>query len=423
MMTNSFLSILRLPLRYHFFGSFAIVLTVLAVMAVRLADRQNFATSELYQEVTQRWGTPIEQPVPSVRYVESGTVFNRLESLPLAGQKVRVDAAMNYRKRGLVYFSGFDFRFDGAYRLRNDRGKTLDLVFVFPLSMIRDQVLLSDLRFEVGGEAQPVELADGRDRLRWTGRLQEGEEIEIDIAFRGRGLDSFVYRLDPALPVRDFSFELAIAGDRGFDYAAGVLPAAEVAESAEETVLTWRYDSLESGVSVGAILPAEEAWDAVLLQMLRHGLAAFLLFFASLIALFERFSVKPRFFQMYLLAAGWAFFYVLLPYLAALVHFYAAWLLSAALVGALLTRFLVALTERRAAPWVAALLAASLVIPTLAVVLRGYTGLIYTLEILVLLAVLMNRATRPEIAEAVDRLLDPPAPPLTSSPSTENSHA
>lgn len=413
---------LLLPARYHFFGSLAIVLLVLLVMAVRIADRQSFADGELYRQVAERWGAPIDQPVPSVRYVESGSVFNHLEALPLASQRVRVDAAMNYRKRGLVYFSGFDFDFDGRYTLRNDRGKTIDVVFVLPLPMIKNQVLLSDLSFEVGGESQKVELAAGRDRLQWSGRLADGEETKIAIAFRGRGLNRFTYRLDPSLPVRDFSFELAITGGRGYDYASGVMPAVEAREEGESTVLAWHYDALESGVPVGAILPSEEAWDAVVLKMLAHATPAFLLFFAGLVAIFETYRVRPRVYQMYLLAAGWAFFYVLLPYLGAFLHFYLAWAVSIAVVGALLASFAARLVGPGARRYTLAALAPSLLVPSLAVMLQGYTGLIYTVEILAILVVLMRFATRPDIVEALDDLLKPDVP-AQSSDLPESLHA
>ncbi len=399
--------VFKLLIRFHFFGSLAIVLLASAVMAFRIADRFHFASGELHRDVTERWGAPIEQPVPSVRFVESGSVFNRLESLPLARQEVRVDAEMSYRKRGLVYFSGFDFTFNGSYRLHNDQGKTIDLVFVFPLQMIKDRVLLSDLSFRVDGELAEAELGEDRRRLQWTGRLADGEAVDIDIELRGRGLDSFTYRLDPELPVRDFTFQMHIRGGDGFDYRPGVLPATEVTETDHETVLAWSYDSLESGVAVGAVLPSVKAFDDMILQMIRHGLVAFLVFFASAAALFERFGVRPRFYQSYLLAAGWAFFYVLLPYLAAFVHFYLAYGISLVLIVGLLHRFLVGLAGALARRPAALVLLCSLVVPTFALVMRGYTGLIYTLELLVMLGVLLHQMIRPEVVAAIDEVLAP----------------
>src|SRR5207237_4029163 len=134
---------------------------------------------------------PIDQPAPSVRYVESGAVFNALTPLPLGSQHVSLEARMNYRKRGLVSFSGFDFDFHGAYAAKNPTARDIDAVFVFPLGTQRNQVMLSDLRFRVNGADVPVGVAEESDKLVWTGRLAPGEELAVDIAFRGRGLDGY----------------------------------------------------------------------------------------------------------------------------------------------------------------------------------------------------------------------------------------
>ena len=56
-------------------------------------------------------------------------------------------------------------------------------------------------------------------------------------------------------------------------------------------------------------------------------------------------------------------------------------------------------------PAIAGLLAAFLIVPTLAVVLEGYTGLIYTLEIAVGLGVLMALSVRPELRAVLAELV------------------
>ena len=40
----------KLPWRYHFFGSFAIVLAVAGVISTHIADRSTFANSEIHGE-------------------------------------------------------------------------------------------------------------------------------------------------------------------------------------------------------------------------------------------------------------------------------------------------------------------------------------------------------------------------------------
>src|SRR5262245_50201446 len=68
----------RLAGRYHVWGSVLIVLIICWVVAQQVGDRRNFANSELYRDVMERWGAPIAQPMPSVRMVPSGAVFTRL---------------------------------------------------------------------------------------------------------------------------------------------------------------------------------------------------------------------------------------------------------------------------------------------------------------------------------------------------------
>ena len=107
--------------------------------------------SELRQDVMERWGAPITQPAPSVRYVESGSVFNTLQALPLDRQAITLDADMNYRKRGLVYFSGFEFRFRGLYGISNPEPHAIDVVFVFHVHAEKNRILLSDRTFLING--------------------------------------------------------------------------------------------------------------------------------------------------------------------------------------------------------------------------------------------------------------------------------
>jgi hypothetical protein len=140
-----------------------------------------------------------------------------------------VDATMNYRKRGLRYFSGFDFDFTGNYSVANTRPHDIDVAFVFPIEMDKAQVLLSDLQFLVDGQPAPLEMGEQRNRLVWTGRIDKGAERQFTIRYRARGLDSFLYRLDPSLPANDVKLHVGVVGGDNFDYPAGALSASSVA--------------------------------------------------------------------------------------------------------------------------------------------------------------------------------------------------
>jgi len=389
--------VVKLLFRQHFFGSFAIVAAVTAVLTFRVTDRGGFATSELHGDVIDRWGAPIAQAMPSVRFVPSGAVFNTLTPLPLSSQRLRIDATMNYRKRGLVYFSGFDFTLDGTFVVKNDEGRAIDAVFVLPIQLATNKVMLSDLVFEVDARTVAVSLAEGADKLVWTGRLLAEQQITFHVGFRGRGLDSFVYRLDPSARVRDFELALSIAGGHNIDYPDGVAPASETRTEGDRVRMWWRYGSLESGIPIGVVLPSEASFDAELGTMAARAWVPFVLLFVALSAVAALWRRTLTFYEAYLVGAAYALFFVLVAYWAAIMHFVVAYLLGLAVVGALLVLFLRGLFGRPGVFVALALTVAALVLPTLAVLLQGYTGLIYALESLALVAMLMWVTRRDDV--------------------------
>ena len=393
----------RLPGRYFTWGSLVCVLVALYVIAAQIADRQGFANAALREDVMERWGAPIQQAGPSVRYVQSGAVFTTLEPLALDSQHIRVDAGMNYRKRGLVYFSGFEFDFKGEYAVSNPTDHDIDIVFVFPVQIER-RSMLSDLTFAVNDQAEALPLAESADRLTWTGRLERGQKATFAIGFKGRGLELFNYVLDPDLPVRNLELAMHITGGANYDYAEGVVPATSVTATDDSVDLVWSFASLETGFPLGVILPSERPFDTVLLTMIRRAWTTFLLFHAVL-ALLSVYVRRPmERVEAYLAASGYGFFYVLLPYLAAYMNFYVAYVVTLGIIGGMLFTYLVRVFGPRARPIVAGALGALLVIPTAAVIFQNHTGLIYSLEILVGLAVLMQLTTRAAFQEVLSQI-------------------
>jgi hypothetical protein len=391
---------------HHLLVSLGIVVLVAWVISSQITNRFSFANSELYQDVIDRWGSPIVQPVPSVRYVASGSIFNKLHALPLDKQNIVVDAMMNYRKRGLVYFSGFDFSFLGQYGIKNPFKHAIDVVFVFPINMPKNQVLLSDFSFLVNGKPAAADLLiNEADKLVWTGRLEPGQNLNYDISFKGRGLDSFTYQLDPKLRVNDFRFVFNVKGGRSHDYQQGVAPADSIVTDDDSLSLTWQFASLESGVPVGLILPSEQSYDDILSTMVRRSWAPFIFFFLGIICIGLVRRRNLRFYEAYLIAAGYALFYVLVAYLAAFFDFYLAYVSALLLIATLLYYYLRLIISNQAAQYGLGLVASFLFVPSLAVILQGYTGLIYTLEITAAIAALMVLTSRPLFRNLIEQIV------------------
>ena len=402
--------------RHHVFGSLFIVVFATAVIASQVADRTDFASSELARDVEERWGAPVVQPAPSLRYVQSGTIFTELKPLPFDKQHVQVQSRMNYRKRGLRYFSGFDFTLSADYAVVNREGHDIDVAFIFPIEVDKSQVLLSELQFLVNGAESDLDLGESGNRLVWTGRISQGATSTFSIRYRARGLDSFIYKLDPALPARDVRLHLAVEGGENFDYPPQVLSATQVETGRGTVALDWAFQSLESGVNLGVILPSVEAYDIVVSTMAGRAWVPFL----ALMALLAAFSIRHRrplaFYESYLLAAAYGFFFVLLAYLAAFMNFHVAYALATLGLGAAVVLYVKRLFPQERTSHLAGTWAATLVVPTTAVILQGYTGLIYTLEILAALLGLMALSTRASVRALLSDLPpggEPPHAPVT----------
>lgn len=379
-----------------------IVLTLTVMISVQVESRDDFANSELAQGVEERWGAPVDQPAPSVRAVPSGTVFTTLEPVPLSRQHVSVDSTMNYRKRGLRYFSGFDFEFTGQYAVANPKPHDIDVAFVFPMEMDKAQVLMSDLQFLVDGNAAPLELGEQRNRLVWTGRIAKGTERTFTIRYRARGLDSFTYRLDPSLPAKDVKLHVGVLGGDNFDYPAGVLSASSVSQTKSAIALDWSFSTLESGVSLGVRLPSLKTWDTIIASMSRRAWFPF----GALLVMLMGLGVKHRralaFYETPLVGALFGFTFVLIAYLSAFLTFELAWPVSVLGLGAVFTVWLSRLMPDEPKKTFAGLWIATMAIPTLAVVAQGYTGLIYTVELLAGLIGALVLSTRKSVRGWLD---------------------
>lgn len=385
---------IRLVFRHHVLGSLFIVLLATQVISAQVQNRVDFASTELAEDVEDRWGAPVVQPAPSLRYVQSGTVFTELRPLPFDKQHIQVDARMNYRKRGLRYFSGFDFTLSAQYAVENREGHDIDVAFVFPVEMDKTQVLLSELTFLVNGKEERMDLGESGNRLVWTGRIARGQQADFAIRYRARGLDSFTYKLDPSLPARDVRLHVGVEGGDNFDYPAGVLSANEVVQSQGAVALDWAFASLESGVNLGVILPSEKSYDTLIATMARRAWVPFLGLMTLLALIAIRHYRRLAVYEAYLIAASYGFTFVLLAYLAAFMNFYLAYAIAVLGMGAVFVLYARWMFPSERLVRLATVWAAALVVPTAAVILQGYTGLIYTLELLGALLGAMALSTR-----------------------------
>ncbi len=118
------------------------------ILGASIEMRTSETDTRLGEEVAHLWGDIQHQypPVFTFPYIEyrdkvdentKKVVKERVimyRSLPIAGSDVTADFSLDYRKKGLLWYSTYVVKFDGTYRVINDtpKGETVTITHKFP---------------------------------------------------------------------------------------------------------------------------------------------------------------------------------------------------------------------------------------------------------------------------------------------------
>ncbi|RJQ08728.1 MAG: hypothetical protein C4551_04785 [Bacillota bacterium] len=384
----------------------AIILIYLAASAawmclgVLTEARTQDAYRELHGAVGELWGTSHSQPAPEVyalvpraenESTGSGPDLVRMV-VPLSGSDVRAAFDLDYRRKGLLWFSTYAVDFSGRWQAANPLDLTRDFVIVFrfptPMAIYDDFSFLVNER-----EAQVRRGSDGS--LEAVVTLEPGEEMTFAAAYRSRGLDSWTYFFGPDVTqVRDFTLTIDTDFEE-IDFPAQTISPTTKAKIAGGWRLIWRHENLISGYQVGLEMP----------HRLNPGpLASRISFFAPLTLLFFFFvifvlavlrGVNLHPMHYFFLAAAFFSFHLLFAYLVDHVDVHLAFAAASLVSVGLVVSYLRLVVGNRFA-FVEAGLAQLLYLVLFSYThfLRGFTGLTVTIGAVLTLFVLMQATAR-----------------------------
>src|ERR1700690_4021822 len=105
-----------------------------AILGTTIFSRSESAGSSLYGRVASTWGAPQEQAPPEIKYVwqEMQTVTadengkkvtheekrERSAAVPLDSSLIKTDFHVDYRQKGLLWFSTYRVAFEGEHAFR-----------------------------------------------------------------------------------------------------------------------------------------------------------------------------------------------------------------------------------------------------------------------------------------------------------------
>lgn len=374
-----------------------------AILGATIFSRTYSAGSALSERVVSSWGAPEEQHPPAITYdrqdmktivsEENGKKITRTETLitaiPVAidGSNIQADFHIDYRQKGLLWFSTYVVSFAGDYTFHNSLSSDQDYLIRLPFPA--KEAVYDNVEFAVDGKSVPPSINGTEATARVM--IPAGARRVFHASYRSQGLDSWRYRLgQDVTQARDF--HLKVTTDfSGFDFPENSLSPTEKRLTDKGWQLEWNYQNLVSGFDIALKMP----------QKLQPGpLAGRISFFAPVSLFFfffvvfilstlRQLDVHPM--NYFFLACAFFAFHLLLAYLADHISIHAAFFISSAVSLALVVSYLRLVVNLRFALMNAGLAQfIYLVLFSYAFFFEGFTGLAITIGAIVTLFVVMQ---------------------------------
>jgi hypothetical protein len=399
------------------------------VLGATVVDRTDDLDARLGGEVEKLWGGHHVQQAPTAWYevtrkatrevsepdatgkpvsrTITEDVIDRV-AVPLTRTRIGVDLALDYRRKGLLWYDTYAIDFAARYELANPttEPRTVHVQFAFPS---RDAIY-DGFRFVVDG--RPAAAAKDLSGVSTTVELAPAAKAGIEVGYRSRGLDAWKYSFgDGVSQVDDFEL-VARTGDADIDYPAGSMSPTQQADGAS----TWRFASLVAGHHIGVDLPARTNPGPLAARIAFFAPVGLLFFFTVMVilGLLRGRSLHPM--NYFFLSAGFFAFHLLFAYLVDHVDVHAAFGIATVISVALVVSYL-RLAAGRMFVVVEAAIAQTvfLVLFSYAFFFEGYTGLTVTAGAVITLFVLMQVTGRVDWASVFQRRA-PAAPPMPPMP-------
>lgn len=369
---------------------FAVAAVAWMVLAGSVQYRTDTSDAALGTRVEGLWGRPQIQTAPSFSLRTDPSVGER--TLSIAGSDITADFTLDQRRKGLLWYATYAVTFDATYRVSNPDAVqgAATMAFTFPTS----DGVYDGFKVVVDGTEVPVTYSDGIAYA--TFDLAPGQTAAVRTGYQTQGLDEWRYLPSPlgVDVVEDFS--LAMTTDfSDVDYPADAVSPTH-AETGDGTAdLTWSYDSLVTGRSIGLIMPKPENPGPLAARISLFAPVSLLFYFAALVLLTATSGLRLHPMHYAFLAAGFFAFHLLLAYLADHIDINAAFGIASATSVALCVGYLgIVLGRGRALMEIAVSQFVFLVLFSYSFFFSGFTGLAVTIGSVLTLAYFMVKTGR-----------------------------
>jgi hypothetical protein len=354
------------------------------ILAHNIWSRTNESNDRLKPNVSSIWGTPQEQrqPVATLDQGQRGPV-------PLAAEssRIHVDLALEYRQKGLLWYSVYVVNFSGAYTFRNPSGDPRSITF--QINFPSKHAIYDGLAIEVDGRSLPF--TSNRDGASVSAVVAPGHTAAFRAVYRSQGLESWGYNPgDDVTQTRNFELTMK-TNFKEIDFPLSTLAPTEKREGASGWELIWKYRNLISGFQIGMTMPETLQPGPLAGDISRFAPVSLLLFFFVIFILTMLRNIDLHPMNYFFLAAAFFAFHLLLAYLVDHISIQLAFLICSVVSVALVLSYLRLVAGPRFAILEAGLAQLIyLVVFSYTFFLKGFTGLAITIGCIVTLFIAMQ---------------------------------
>ncbi|HVO58152.1 MAG TPA: inner membrane CreD family protein [Dongiaceae bacterium] len=389
-----------------------------AALGTSIFLRTDSASQMLSGRVESTWGAQQEQRPPVISYSVPETRTSEVEEdghrvkktaetwvakpVSLDSSRIAADFHIDYRQKGLLWFSTYTVGFLGDYTFENPREE--EQTFTIQLPLPAKQAAYDGFDISVDGKSLPLNFAGGKVTAQT--RVGPHEKAAVRAAYTSQGTDRWEYRLseqDEVSRAKEFHFT-ATTNFGGFDFPENSLSPTGKKETAAGWELRWDYQNLVSGFNIALQMP-EKLQPGPLAARISYFAPVSLFFFFFLVfmlTLQRGIDLHPM--NYFFLACGFFAFHLLLAYLSDHVSIHLAFAISSAVSLLLVVTYLRLVVNLRFALVDAGLAQLLyLILFSYAFFFEGFTGLTVTIGAILTLLVLMQMTGRVRWEERFER--------------------
>jgi inner membrane protein involved in colicin E2 resistance len=397
---------------------FACTCVAWMILGTSIYLRTENAGSELSSRVATSWGTAQEQHPPVASFVtkvtktveteENGKKIKKTEThdvtnaVPLDSSQIVADLHIDYRQKGLLWFSTYRVGFAGNYTFRNPSGQ--EETFTIRLPLPSKQAVYDGMEISLDGQVLPLDFGGAEAIAR--GALKANATGVVRIAYGSQGQDNWSYKFSSGGEVaRVKDLHLLVKTDfGGFDFPENSLSPTEKRQTSEGRELKWDYQNLVSGFNIALRMP-QKLQPGPLAGRISYFAPVPLFFFFFLVFILSTLrgiDLHPM--NYFFLACAFFAFHLLLAYLCDHVSIHAAFAISSAVSILLVVTYLRLVVNLRFAAVEAGLSQLIyLVLFSYAFFFEGFTGLAITIGAILTLFVVMQMTGRIQWTEKFAR--------------------